>query len=91
MASDQSHCYDVIVLQCGKNLLMDSQEKIGWQSGLGFGVCCDGVSTLQNYDITAMSPVTCSVEPGPTLIMMIRERHQNGHIRDIDYYAALVI
>lgn len=46
MASDQSHCYDVIVLHRGKSLPMDSQEKIGWQSGLGFGVCCDGVSTL---------------------------------------------
>lgn len=75
MASDQLHCYDVIVLHRGKNLSMDSQEKIGWQSGLGFGVCCDGVSTLQNYDITAMSLVTCSVEPGPTTT-----RTQGHHI-----------
>lgn len=47
---------------------------------LGFGMWCDGVSMLQNYDITIMQLVTCSVEPG-TLVLTIWERHQHGDIR----------
>lgn len=43
-------------------------------------VCGVMVSLLQNYDITTMSLVTGSVEPG-TLVLAIWEQYQHGDIR----------
>lgn len=46
-------------------------------SGLWFGVWCDGVYTWQSYHITTMSLVTCNVQPGPTLALLIQEQHRH--------------
>lgn len=72
----------------GKNLPMSTQEKKSkkWggrvrvrvtASGLWFGVWCDGVYTWQSYHITTMSLVTCNVQPGPTLALLIQEQHRH--------------
>lgn len=46
-------------------------------SGLRFGVWCEFVSTWQNYYITTISLVTCDVQPGPTLALLIQEQHRH--------------
>lgn len=46
-------------------------------SGLPFGVWCEFVSTWQNHYITTISLVTCDVQPGPTLALLIQEQHRH--------------
>lgn len=94
ISNEQSHSYDVIVLQgeerkpCRSPFKTSKREELGsglqgnsWSYDHGVMVWYDAVSKLQNYDITTMWLVSCSVEPGPPLIMMIQAPYQHGGIR----------
>lgn len=85
MFVQDQHCiWPVTLLRChnfvSREKPADVHSRKKGESGLElrFRVWC--VSTLQNYAISTMSLVTCSVDSGPTLVLLIHEQHQHDNI-----------